>query len=234
MQIQVQKWFLGFALLFLWSDVLTVSGFTEDQLRRVTDHIRNTITGNFAHQYSYAVKFSTPSQCSELTNENIQEALKHESANDFLLRLRASEIYNGRNLVAATFRDIGNKRQHAEARLLFPENQGGISPVQALLNSEPKAGCVLFYTLNSPCTGVCAKPGGEYNIIDQLDVFASYNNRAFVYNDVYHVDFNRPHDTVHNAWSAINKKVPLYRCFTGHCVKCFDKQNNLDNNCFYT
>ncbi|XP_075451471.1 uncharacterized protein LOC142492590 [Ascaphus truei] len=232
MQIQVQKWFLGFALLFLWSDVLTVSGFTEIEIKSVTDQI-NKITVNFNKQYAYAAKF-TPAQCNDLTDKNIRIALKDENAKDFLAKLGKSEIYQGTNLVAATFRKFDNVRvQHSEARLLFPANPKGTSPVESLLRNGPAAGCVLFYTLNSPCIGVCAKPNGKYNIIDQLNVFLPYKNRAFVYRDVYHVDQKNPDVTVvEKAWSEINKKMPLYRCFNKNCVKCFDNHNKFNKNCF--
>ncbi|KAE8630971.1 hypothetical protein XENTR_v10001037 [Xenopus tropicalis] len=219
-------------LIVLCCCLVTVTPFTEEQLLRATNYIRQHLTGRINNQYAYIAVFTT-AQCRELTDANLRDALRQENADDLMTTIEQHRIYIGTQIVAASFLRLNNGgAMHAEARLLNGEGEAP-SPVADLLNRNQDKGCVLFYTLNSPCTGVCARIGGEYNILDRLtDVFNRINNKALVYNDVYIGDLNRKPDTVWDAWKEINARIPFYRCFSRNCYRCFIN-NNPNNPCYY-
>ncbi|XP_075066342.1 uncharacterized protein LOC142153022 [Mixophyes fleayi] len=240
MTSQVQKRSVVFVLFFLWASVLTGTCLTPDQIKRATDHIRNTITKQIDQQYAYVVKFSED-QCKELNGNDIDKALKQdvEKASEIRNNVTNSKIYIGTNLVMASYKDIKKNRRntirrHAERRLLTSEDSGPV-PVSSLLDSKPEAGCAIFYTLYSPCTKACANLEVDYNIIDKFYLFESVKDTSFVFGSVYFTEKKK--EEVWLSFERINKKMPLYRCSNANCMKCFEKQNNgleaRNENCFF-
>ncbi|XP_053314709.1 uncharacterized protein LOC128482812 [Spea bombifrons] len=220
MKYQAQTSIL-FLLLCYWSRPPTVSGFTEEQLQRVTGYVQRTF--GIRGQHAYAVKF-TPAQCAALSENDIAAALNGENIQNVKNAMNSQSIYSGTQMVMATYKDLGNnKREHSEHRLLYPPSRSSVSPAQDLMNRQPAAGCVLFYTYNSPCNAYCTNPNGRFNIVDKLSVFGT-NNKAFVFNQVYQEqNINCCHET---RLKSVDKQMPLYRC-TNNCIKCFN--NNRFN-----
>ncbi|OCT97296.1 hypothetical protein XELAEV_180095221mg, partial [Xenopus laevis] len=184
------------------------------------------------NQYAYVALF-TVAQCRQLADADLRDALRQEDAANLVMTVADQQIYRGTKMVAASYLQIDNQHAvHAEARLLNGEGNAP-SPVQDLINRNEDRGCVLFYTLNSPCTGLCVRIGGQYNILNKLNVFDNINNRALVYNDVYFADLTRKEDIVWAAWAAVNARIGFYRCFNNRCVRCF-KNGTQNSNCYYT
>ncbi|XP_063786128.1 uncharacterized protein LOC134934684 [Pseudophryne corroboree] len=225
-----------FVLLFLWTSVMTGTCLEDIQINRATIYVRKHITRDVNNQHAYVVKFSEE-QCKQLNNGDIAAALKKDSSQKVNNAFHRQEIYQGTNMVFASFQDIidnnrKKKRLHAEYRLLYPDATG-LSPVQKLLNTAPSAGCVIFYTYLSPCTNTCTLPNGPLNIVDRLPVFEHNNDRSFVFNCVYNREQSK--DTVCEALDRIDKLIPVYRCSKKSCLKCFsvnDRNERIQNrNC---
>ncbi|OCU00069.1 uncharacterized protein cbm20.L [Xenopus laevis] len=215
-------------LIVLCCCILTVTPFTEDQLFRATNYIHKTITRGINVQYSYVAVF-TADQCINLNIEDLMNALREENASVLVKMVKSKKIYEGPRMVAASYLRLDNgSAVHAEARLLNGKG-GAPSPVQNLLNINQDKGCVLFYTLNSPCTRYCAKVGGRYNILSRLDIFNGIQNRALVYNEVYHDEFDKNETDVWAAWAAINRRIDFYRCTNNQCYRCFEYNTGSRN-----
>ncbi|XP_053565444.1 uncharacterized protein LOC128655881 [Bombina bombina] len=231
----MQRMSVLFLVLAVWSNSLPVTGFTLLELQTVTVYINQKFAKNTDKQYAYVVKFSA-NQCNSLTNENIAKVLNVENPNwDEIFN--NDQIYQGTNLVMAKFRKQSNNKkdvEHSEYRLLYPTGSSTLSPVENMMNTGAKAGCVLFFTLNSPCVGRCALPNGEYSILGKLDVFSKINDRALVYNKFFNSDQKRPVKEVLKAWDAVDKKIPMYRCDNNGCSRCSEndvKDNSKHNSC---
>lgn len=179
-------------------------------------------------QYAYAALFSKE-ECESLSNNNIiLQILQHENATRITAALSDEQgIYAGRQMVLATY---GARGFHSEYRLLFPSPGTDVSPVQELVNTNRNAYCAIFYSLNSPCVGICANTENERNIIKKLSVFNKFNNnKAFVYRFVYIMDFTNRNIGKERIWDGltqINKNMDVYRCFPRKCLKCFFKRSN--------
>ncbi|XP_063296848.1 uncharacterized protein LOC134585375 [Pelobates fuscus] len=216
MKFQVWKLPVLCLLFCYWSSTSTVTGFTNEQLKRVTDYVSQTY--GITKQYAYVIKFDK-TECEQLTDQNIKDALKNE-ANDVSKKVlsKESEIYEGSRMVMASYKELGNnKREHSEHRLLYPAPGSTVSPVENLLNKAPPAGCAIFFTLNSPCQAYCTKPNGPYEIVSKLDQFHKVTNKAFVYDLVYNdkICFAK-------CMKSVNEKMPVYRC-DKTCSECFTK-----------
>ncbi|XP_077345313.1 uncharacterized protein LOC143989156 [Lithobates pipiens] len=169
-------------LLCLWSCIVTVTSLTDRQVHRATKYIKETF--NLAdmdntRQYAYVAVFSKQ-ECDSLSNNNNLQILKNEDPAGITDALNNTQkIYQGRQMVLATY---GERGFHSEYRLLFPlSNKSNVSPVEQLVNTNPNANCVIFYSLNTPCVGICTNTTNGRNIIQKLPVFNKYNNnKAFV------------------------------------------------------
>ncbi|XP_053565442.1 uncharacterized protein LOC128655880 [Bombina bombina] len=210
-----------FLVLAVWSNSLPVTSFSPEELLRVTVYINNKFAKNTNMQYAYVVKFSN-NQCNTLTDENIANVLNVENPVwDEIFK--NDQIYSGTNLVMAKYRNPNNNKkdaEHAEYRLFYPTGSSTVSPVENLMNTGAKAGCVLFFTLNSPCVGRCAVTNGEYSILDKLNVLSKIDDRALVYNTFFNSDQKRPVKEVWKAWAAVDKIIPMYRCDNNSCSRC--------------
>ncbi|CAH2245434.1 Hypothetical predicted protein [Pelobates cultripes] len=214
MKFQVWKFPVLCLLFCYWSSTSTVTGFTTDQLKRITDYVKETY--GIKKQYAYVITFDK-TECEQLTDQNIKDALKNDKANDVRNKVlsHTSEIYEGSRMVMASYKELGNnQREHSEHRLLYPAPDSTVSPVENLLNKAPTE-CAIFFTLNSPCQAYCTKPNGPYEIVSKLDQFSKINNRAFVYDQVYNdkICFAK-------CMESVDKKMPVYRC-DKTCFECF-------------
>ncbi|KAM5165031.1 uncharacterized protein ACMZJ9_007441 [Mantella aurantiaca] len=220
-------------LLCLWSCIMAVTPLTHQQVHKATQYIKTTFNLAETRQYAYVAVF-TQQECDSLSSENIDlKILQRENAGEIADALNHDEnIYEGNQMVLATFRVMpGNQHSiHSEYRLLHsPGNKN--SPVHLLLNKNPKAACVLFYSLNSPCVGVCTNLQNVNNIIGELPVFDIFNNnnKAFVYSKLYTGDIVSNKITKEDIWAGlakINNKMEVFHCFDRQCYKCFEKISN--------
>ncbi|KAG9466448.1 hypothetical protein GDO78_016618 [Eleutherodactylus coqui] len=223
-------------LLCLWSCILQVTPLTEEHVGRATYYFDQQIFRNQWAQYAYFVKF-TGEECSGGLQLNVlQQVMGNINAADVLRTVRSGEIYEGTRMVAAAPKDIvlpnGNVgTEHSEFRLLNPDNN---SPISRLLASAPAAGCVIFYSLNSPCVNTCTAPYGRYNIIDKLNHHRLPNNiqdKAFSFRNVFRYDQDRDAEIVWRNWNNLNNVMNLYRCPGNNCMKCV-VNGVRNNNCF--
>ncbi|XP_069830235.1 uncharacterized protein [Dendropsophus ebraccatus] len=218
-------------LLCVCSCLVTGTALGIKDLKTATRYIEERIFSRHNNQYAYFVKF-TPDECDNgLQEEDVRAALGDTTRNEVILSL--CRIYKGTRMVAAAPLQgieingkIGNV--HSEYRLL---DGGDNSPIGSLLRSPPRAGCVLFFSLNSPCVETCTRPGGRYNIIKMLDntqgLPTDISNRAFIFRNVFHHDMGKDIST----WATLNHVFPLFRCNNNQCTKCFP--NNVGDNTYY-
>uniref|UniRef100_A0A8B9HHT8 Uncharacterized protein n=1 Tax=Astyanax mexicanus TaxID=7994 RepID=A0A8B9HHT8_ASTMX len=144
-------------------------------------------------------------------------------------------VYRGQELIGAKPKPIPNtiSNYHSEYLLLILSNPPKESPdgplMQKLLNSDPK-GCVIFYTLNSPCVNSCSTPTAKYSIIPALDGIKKHKGpKAFVFGQVWKHDENKAQWEMN--MKEINIKVPLYRCNNAGCTRCVDDNNVVQARC---
>lgn len=97
------------------------------------------------------------------------------------------------------------------------------SPLTQLLKKRSD-GCVIFYTLLSPCVDKCLKSDV---IIAGLKELQNYQGiKAFVYTHVYDQDHDK--QNLRNELKKIADHVPLYRCDKSGCISC---GNNVREEC---
>lgn len=217
-------------LLCLWSCIMTVTPLTDTQVHRAMQYIKNKFNLAETRQYAYVAVFSKQ-ECQSLSSNNQDlEILQKEDADKMTNALNnGKKIYEGNQMVLATYGDPGF---HSEYRLLFEGESkvSGVSPVQQLLNTNGNADCAIFYTLNSPCVGICANTENSRNVINKLSVFDKFkNNKAFVYSIIYVMDLlnkKAGQEKIWNGLTEINNKMDVYRCFASKCRKCFEKEEN--------
>ncbi|CAI9596657.1 unnamed protein product [Staurois parvus] len=218
-------------LLCLWSFIVTVTPLTDTQVFRATEYIYSKFKLAGAKQHAYVALFSQVECDSLSSNNNNLQILKNEDAKQITEALKRDEnIYQGSQLVLATFKRETGYDIHSEYRLLDATSSNGISPIQQLVNTNQNAACAIFYTLNSPCVGKCANPDNARNIINKLSVFNKFN-KAFVYSKLYVKDVrDKGKDDIWDGLTQVNGKMDVYRCSNSGCLKCFEKeQNKLKN-----
>ncbi|XP_072547474.1 uncharacterized protein [Salminus brasiliensis] len=181
----------------------------------------------------FAVAINVPAQkCSaDLTPD--QNFLPGDNATKAKKDMKGPQsVYQGKRLMGARPRRIpGSKSNyHSEYLLLIqPYPPSNDTLVKTLLARYPD-GCVIFYTLNSPCVQTCSTPNKRYSIIPALGVFRNHNGpKAFVFGQVW------KHDENVAQWETnmkeVNKNVPLYRCSGGVCTLCVDNNDVVNARC---
>ncbi|XP_040204133.1 uncharacterized protein LOC120936088 [Rana temporaria] len=196
---------------------------TNEELARVTEYIKKEMTdGHLNFQHAYAVKF-TLGECRRLSPEVIKQALSQEDIESLRDTVYKFGVYNGPRMVAASYSDsqVSQPTLHAEYRLLHGE--GNVSPIQNLMNKAPEAGCVVFFSLYSPCLSRCVNIENDFNIIKELSVFDNVNEaqRAFVFRNIYSDDKKRPDNEIVDGWRSLNERMTLFNCKNGNCDRCF-------------
>ncbi|XP_056330035.1 uncharacterized protein LOC130242041 [Danio aesculapii] len=141
-----------------------------------------------------------PSQKTFLTNDMLKNVK---------LYLQKKPVYRGTELIAA-----GHKKAHSEHLLMNPPNN---SPLKHLLN-KPNGGCVVFYTVLSPCVEKCLQ---SEVILAGLEELKKYQGmKAFVYTHIYNKDKDKRN--LRDELKKIADRVPLYNCNLQCCVFCED------------
>ncbi|KAI4879608.1 hypothetical protein NFI96_002939, partial [Prochilodus magdalenae] len=146
-----------------------------------------------------------------------------------------ARVYKGQQLIGAKPKRIPNTRSnyHSEYLLLINSNPSPTSPddhlMKKLLDRDP-AGCVVFYTFNSPCVNTCSTPNTNYSIIPALENFRNHNGpKAFVFGQAWKRDINT------TQWEAnireVDSRVPLYRCDNTGCYRCVRENQPIHNKC---
>ncbi len=98
------------------------------------------------------------------------------------------------------------------------------SPLTELMNRR-NDGCVVVYTLISPCINRCLNNNHNDNIIPGLNKLSAYQGiKAFVYTYIYRHDQNKTN--LHEKLQMIADHVPLYRCNQQGCILCGEPGTN--------
>lgn len=175
----------------------------------------------------YAVAINVPQwQCQSGFFPETNNFLTHDpsaTVKPFTQR-DSMNVYRNRQLIAAGFRNDA----HSEYLLMYPEFGSTMpnSPLTDLLNHNSN-GCVIFYTLNSPCIARCLNDNirPRRDIIPGLGQLNAYQGiKAFVFTHVYRPDLNN--NNLRNELQKIADRVPLYRCNNG-CILCGRPGSNI-------
>lgn len=203
----------------------------------------------------YAVAINVPAeQCKEkFSGKFLSDENKNVVRND--LNDDTKRLYKGKQMVAARpkGRSTTSKIHSERALLICEDNNQAVTPVQNLLNTGDKNGCVVFYTYNSPCLDYClnqTKDNDEQNrvsvqtakgrtnvlpavkkcILNSLSILTNHPGpKAFVFSQVYENDRNKTE--LASALKEVAEMVPLYKCNTTECIECLDNNNNFNNQC---
>ncbi|XP_016364501.1 uncharacterized protein LOC107705624 [Sinocyclocheilus rhinocerous] len=159
----------------------------------------------------YAVAINVPKeQCQSGFNPSESTFLKNDKSEKVkpYIKPDSKVVYKGTELIAAG----RHKDAHSEYLLMNPPNK---SPLTHLMNKK-KDGCVIFYTLNSPCIDKCLNSD---IIIKGLNELKAYQGiKAFVYTYIFKNDQN--HKNLQKELKKIAQRVPLYRCNKEGCNSC--------------
>lgn len=124
--------------------------------------------------------------------------------------LETNLIYEGTELIVATF----SKDRHSEDLLMNPAKK---SPLTNLLTKKGLDGCVVFYTLLSPCIDKCLSNNNN-NILPGLDELKVHTGiKAFAFTHIYSPDQDK--NDLRAELGKVAERVPLYRCFY-KCILC--------------
>ncbi|XP_048859354.1 uncharacterized protein LOC125726918 [Brienomyrus brachyistius] len=201
----------------------------------------------------YAVAINVPAgQCGASFEE--KEFLREENTNNVKNDLETRRLYTGKQMVAARPKGTGSSAVHSERALLICDSSQAVAPVQNLLNTGDRNGCVVFYTYNSPCLDYCLNQGKDDNeqnrervqkkrgntnvqpavkkcILDSLSILTNHPGpKAFVFSQVYRKDKEKA-ELLASALKVVAEKVPLYKCNTNSCIKCLDNNNKINSQC---
>ncbi|XP_072000055.1 uncharacterized protein [Engystomops pustulosus] len=236
---QVKMGHMTLTLLCLAAYILVVTPLVPDAVFNATSYIEKNIFRGSLGQYAYFVKF-TPDECNiGLHETTLQTALGGISGADVRTILgNTKPIYQGDRMVAAApiDRTLPNRKKykdHAEYRLLEPENN---SAIRGLLNNNVQTGCVIFFSVLSPCVGKCTNPYSPYSIITRLgnvNLPNIHNARAFAFRIPYKTERSHPtEEQIWNSWANMNNVMPLYRCRNQRCTNCFDNNGRRVAACY--
>ncbi|KAK9961824.1 hypothetical protein ABG768_007224 [Culter alburnus] len=135
-----------------------------------------------------------------------------------LIQRDSMYVYRGTELIAAGV----HRDAHSEHLLMNPPNT---SPLTNLMNTN-RDGCVVFYTLNSPCISRCLNNNYINNIIQGLNKLNAYQGiKAFVFSNIFTNDQNS--QNLRTELQKIADRVPLYRCNYGSCILCGQPGSNI-------
>ncbi|XP_048866720.1 uncharacterized protein LOC125740059 [Brienomyrus brachyistius] len=244
----------GLLLLSLFSSVLSVQKVDLNTLHRIIRVFETRFVQTPGHQYAVAINVPA-GQCGAGFNEN--NFLSSEEANKVKNDLNddTKRLYTGRQMVAAKPKGRGSNAIHSERILLMCEDSSqAVTPMQNLLNTGDRNGCVVFYTYNSPCLDYCLNqvndnnlknwekvqkekgkmnvpPAVEKCILNSLSILTNHPGpKAFVFSQVYDKDTKNT-ELLAPALKEVAEKVPLYKCNTNSCIECLDNNNNFNSQC---
>ncbi|XP_016091766.1 uncharacterized protein [Sinocyclocheilus grahami] len=220
--IVLSRAFLLVSLLPLYSQSVEGEPVDIETLDKIT---------KFFHQNyeigQYAVAINVPkTQCENgFIPSTFPDFLKEDKNVNVKNIIRADEgpVYEGKELIAAGVQKTPNTA-HSEFLLMNPPDN---SPLTNLLNKR-KDGCVVFYTLNSPCINTCLS--GNYKITGGLDKLKAYKGiKAFAFKNIWTQDQNRQ-DELREKLKVIASRIPLYRCKSKKCTLCGEPGSNTEIN----
>nr|XP_055053376.1 uncharacterized protein LOC129438604 [Misgurnus anguillicaudatus] len=172
-------------------------------------------------QYSAAINVPQE-QCHDFKPSTVN-FLKNDKGNNVknIIKDETNPVYKGEELIAAGVQKPPHTA-HSEFLLLNPANK---SPLTYLLNKR-NDGCVVFYTLNSPCMNTCLT--GKYNIIPGVDELKNYQGiKAFAFKNIWTHDQGEPE--LKEKLKTIADRVPLYRCQNNkQCILCGEPNSNAE------
>uniref|UniRef100_A0A672L478 Uncharacterized protein n=1 Tax=Sinocyclocheilus grahami TaxID=75366 RepID=A0A672L478_SINGR len=187
-----------------------------ETLAKITRFFSSEVSFHFTEVKvrQYAVAINVPkTQCE---NGFIPSTFLKEDKNVNVKNIISADerpVYEGKELIAAGVQKTPNTA-HSEFLLMNPPNN---SPLTNLLNKR-KDGCVVFYTLNSPCMNTCLS--GKYKITGGLDKLKAYKGiKAFAFKNIWMQDQNRQ-DELSEKLKVIASRIPLYRCKSNKCTLC--------------
>lgn len=164
----------------------------------------------------YAVAINVPkNQC----REDFYPSKKNFLVNDQSDQVKpiSDHVYRGQEIITAGH----SNNKHSEYLLMHPPNH---SPLTDLMNRR-NDGCVVFYTLNSPCIARCLNNSHTDNIIQGLNKLRAYKGiKAFAYTYIYKNDQKNPN--LRQKLEIIADRVPLYRCTKQGCILCKEPGSN--------
>ncbi|XP_057207263.1 uncharacterized protein LOC130564862 [Triplophysa rosa] len=223
---------MGCTVLLLPLVISLLPGCLPDDTVDITtlSKIQNYIHYSYEKGEQFAVAINVPKeQCKDGYDES--SFLKDDKGEDVkpVIGKNNNNIYNGKELIAA-----GTTKDGHSEFLLMADN-GGISALESLLKKR-EAGCVIFYTLLSPCIDGCLQ---NENILSGLEKLKEFTGiKAFVYTHIYDEDKNKNY--LQNELMKIADYVPLYRCgprVGNTCVQCgspgIDSSNFFPQLCFH-
>ncbi|XP_056612048.1 uncharacterized protein LOC130428218 [Triplophysa dalaica] len=109
-------------------------------------------------------------------------------------------VYNSNNLIAAKPLTGVNTTEHSEYRL--------INYLKEIMNV--KDGCVIYFTLNSPCLKTCLAENGKYTINGSLTKLQNYKGvKALAFKKVWEHD---DATSVRKRLRTIAQRLPFYQC----------------------
>ncbi|XP_052437514.1 uncharacterized protein LOC127976961 [Carassius gibelio] len=121
-------------------------------------------------------------------------------------------IYSGTELIAAGV-FLG---KHSEDLLMNPPNE---SYLKKLLAKKGSDGCVVFYTLNSPCIDKCLSDNDDSILKGLNELNAHTGIKAFAFKHIYEFDQTQNKSILRAELGKVAELVPLYRCFY-ECILC--------------
>ncbi|XP_023694504.2 uncharacterized protein [Paramormyrops kingsleyae] len=238
----------GLLLFSLSSSVVSADRVDLNTLHRIIQVFESRYKPGEDLQYAVAINVPAE-QCKENFNKDNFLSEYTDNVKDDLKKKR---LYIGNHMVAARPKGGGSTAIHSERALLICEDQA-VTPVQNLLNTADRNGCVVFYTYNSPCLDYCLNqkndndqqnreraqkergktdvtPAVKKCILDSLSILTNHPGpKAFVFSQVYRKD--RENTNLASALKEVAEKVPLYRCNTNRCIECLDNNKKFNNQC---
>ncbi|XP_056329941.1 uncharacterized protein LOC130241959 [Danio aesculapii] len=166
---------------------------------------------NYENGLQYAVAINVPKkQCRSRFFPSPANFLKNDPSEDVkpYIKRDSMEVYQGTELIAAGV----HRNAHSEHLLMNPPFN---SPLTHLLNKR-NDGCVVFYTLISPCVDKCLNSNVVLSGLCELENYQGM--KAFVYTYIYNKDQNK--QNLRNELQKIANRVPLYRCGRNGCIYC--------------
>nr|XP_025036245.1 uncharacterized protein LOC112544374 [Pelodiscus sinensis] len=224
----------------LWMVTLLLclgTGTLGDLNLKALDTIMKHITAyGVNNQYSFAV--SLPLRVCRNAS-GLGKALPDKELQDMkniMGKREALYVQDKGHIVASRpkFGKKGTETQHSEWRLLNGD-QNNPRPVQKLLaETYRNHSCLIFFTLNSPCLGICLNESSPYYILPMVRTtfsLAKKGYRAFVFQQIFHSDEGKGQQLL-NKWKTLQRIAPLIRCDNNGCQKYNgDGTSNQHNLC---
>ncbi|KAL7403794.1 hypothetical protein ABVT39_005172 [Epinephelus coioides] len=192
--------------------------------RNLTVIVRKILDRYFMNNMQFSLAVNIP------VDQKIKEALDEDSSTNVKNKVQKDGVYNGTNVVAATFQKTDTYTDHAEAVVL-----DNIKPL--VINSEGHI--LVLYSYLSPCGQKCTSTDPKHkrtNILNKIDdAFknSKWADRAFVFTKVYDKRDNIPipekeiRGAINNLGKTQIGQNNIFRCYypkkgQWQCIKCFN------------